>query len=236
MDPSRQQLCIWAGPVSLACFLVGMSFTGFALPMSSELNPQQIVAFYQQHRVGIRIAGMCGMFCAGFMMMFAAAISAQLQRIEGRTTPWVFVQLMGGVMGNLPFALAGIIWTVAAFRPERSAEVTQAINDLSWFVLEMPAPTAAIQFLAIICVVLGDGAKDPVFPKWVAYLNIVVALAFLPGVAGGLLVDSKSMDWNGAIAYFLPGLASASWVLLMFIALRNAAKRADSTPSRQATD
>jgi hypothetical protein len=233
MDPFRQKLCIWAGPVSLACFLIGMSFTGFALPMSSELKPQEIVAFYQQHRVGIRIAAMFGMFCAGFMMMFAAAISAQLQRIEGRSTPWVFVQLMGGVMGNLPFALAGIIWTVAAFRPERSPEITQAINDLAWFVLELPAPTAAIQFLAIICLVLGDRSSDPVFPRWVAYLNIVAALAFLPGVAAGLLVDYKAMDWNGAIAYLLPGLASASWVVLMFVALRRAAKRADPSSAPQ---
>jgi hypothetical protein len=237
-DPFRQTLCIWAGPVSLVCYLIGMSFTGFALPMSSELRPEEIVGFYQQHRVGIRMAAICSLFCSGFMMMFAAAISAQLSRIAGRNTPWVFVQLMGGVMGNIPFALTGIIWTVAAFRPARSPEITQAINDLAWFVLEMPAPTAAIQFLAIFCVVLGDDSKDPVFPRWVAYLNILATLAFLPGVAGGLLVDYKVMDWNGAIAYALPGAASASWVLLMFVALRNAAKRAHSTPgfttSRQA--
>jgi hypothetical protein len=97
MDPFRQKLCIWAGPVSLASFLIGMSFTGFTLPMSSELRPEEVVAFYQQHRVGIRIAAIFSLFCSGFMMMFAAAISAQLQRIEGRTTPWVFVQLMGGI-------------------------------------------------------------------------------------------------------------------------------------------
>jgi hypothetical protein len=229
MDPFRQKLCIWAGPVSLVCFLTGMSFTGFALPMSSELRPEEVVAFYQQHRVGIRIAALFSLFCSGFMMMFAAAISAQLQRIEGRTTPWVFVQLMGGVMGNIPFALTGMIWTVAAFRPGRSPEVTQAINDLAWFVLELPAPTAVIQFLAIICVVLGDDSEEPVFPKWVAYLNIAVAIAFLPGVAAGLLVNYKSMDWNGAIAYSLPGVASASWILLMFVALRRAARRSDST-------
>jgi hypothetical protein len=225
MDPFRQKLCIWAGPISLACFLIGMSFTGFALPMSSELRPEEVAAFYQQHRSGIRIAAIFSLFCSGFMMMFAAAISAQLQRIEGRTTPWVFVQLMGGIMGNIPFALAGMIWTVAAFRPDRSPEITQAINDLAWFVLELPAPTAVIQFLAIICVALGDDSEDPIFPRWVVFLNVVVAIAFLPGVAAGLLVNHKSMDWNGAVAYLLPGLASASWVLLMFVALRRAAKR-----------
>ena len=228
MDPFKQRLCIWAGPLSLVCFLIGMSFTGFALPMSSELRPDQVVAFYQQHRTGIRIAAVFCLFCSAFMMMFAAAISGQLQRVERPATTWVFVQLMGGVMGNIPFALAGIIWTVAAFRPERSPELTQAINDLAWFVLEMPAPTAVIQFLAIICVVLGDAGKEPVFPKWVAYLNIVAAIAFLPGVAGGLLVNYKSMDWNGLIAYLLPGVASASWVVLMFVALLRAARRSHS--------
>jgi hypothetical protein len=228
MDPFKQRLCIWAGPVSLVCFLIGMSFTGFALPMSSELRPDEIVAFYQQHRSGIRIAAIFCLFCAAFMMMFAAAISAQLRRVTGPSAAWVFVQLMGGVMGNIPFALAGIIWTVAAFRPERSAELTQAINDLAWFVLELPAPTAVMQFLAIICVVLGDDSEKPVFPKWVAWLNIVVAIAFLPGAAAGWLINYKSMDWNGLIAYRLPGLASASWVVLMFVALLRAARRSQS--------
>jgi len=225
MDPFRQKLCIWAGPVSLACFLIGMSFTGFALPMSSELRPEEVVAFYQQHRVGIRIAAIFSLFCSGLMMMFAAAISAQLQRIEGRTTPWVFVQLMGGIMGNIPFALTGMIWTVAAFRPDRSPEITQAINDLAWFVLELPAPTAIIQFVAIICVVLGDESEDPVFSQVGGLCQRSGRHRLSAGVAAGLLVNYKSMDWNGAVAYLLPGLASASWVLLMFVALRRAAKR-----------
>ena len=142
---------------------------------------------------------------------------------------------MGEIMGNIPFALTGMIWTVAVFRPDRSAEVTQTINDLAWFVLELPAPTAVIQFLAIICVVLGDESEDPVFPRWVAYLNVLVAIAFLPGVAAGLLVNYKSMDWNGAVAYLLPGLASASWVLLMFVALRRAAKRSHSMSGQGGT-
>jgi hypothetical protein len=215
----------------LACALIGLSFTGFALPMSSTLTAQELAAFYQQHRPGIRLVSIFFLFCSGFMMMFAAAISAQLQRIEGRATPWVFVQLMGGVMGNLPFALTGIIWTVAAFRPERSAEITQAINDLAWFVLELPAPTAVIQFLAISCVVLGDRSADPVIPKWVGYFNVVVAIAFLPGVAAGLLVNYRSMDWNGAIAYVMPGAASAGWIVVMFVVLRRAAKLAQLTPA-----
>jgi hypothetical protein len=137
----------------------------------------------------------------------------------------VFVQLMGGVMGNLPFALTGIIWTVAAFWPDRPPELAQAINDLAWFALEMPALTAVIQFVAIICVVLGDRSEAPIFPKCVAWLNIVVSIAFLPGVAGGWLVDSKAVDWNGVIAYLMLGVASACWVVLMFIALRKAARR-----------
>jgi hypothetical protein len=102
-----------------------MSFTGFALPMSSELRPEEVV-FYQQHRTGIGLPRSSA--CSALMMMFAAAISAQLQRIEGRTTPWVFVQPMGR-MGNVPFA-DGNNLDSRRFPAGPFSEVTQAINDL----------------------------------------------------------------------------------------------------------
>jgi len=226
MDPFRQRLCIWAGPLSVICAMVGIGFTGFSLPMSSELTPVQVAAFYREHLAGIRIAGALWMFCSAFMMIFAAAISAQLQRIEGKVTPWVLVQIMGGVMGNIPFALTGILWTATAFRPDRPPEIMQAMNDIAAFVLELPAPTAIIQFLAIIFVVLGDKSPDPIFPKWVAYLNIFASLMFLPGVAGGVFVGSKAMDWNGFVSYSMPGIASSLWVVLMFVALLRANRRA----------
>ena len=226
MDPFKQRLCIWAGPLSVVCAMAGLSFTGFSLPMSSELTPARVAAFYREHLDGIRIAGACFLFCSALMMIFAAAISAQLQRIEGRITPWVFVQIMGGVMGNIPFALTGIIWTATAFRPDRPPEIMQAMNDLAAFVLELPAPTAIIQFLAIIFVVLGDRSENPIFPKWIAYLNIIVSLMFLPGVAGGIFVNSKAMDWNGFLSYSLPGAASSIWVVVMFVALLRTNRRA----------
>lgn len=222
MNKNCNVLCIWAGPVALACFIGSASCTGFAMPMSSSLSAPEVVAFYQAHLVGIRLAAVLMTFCGAFMMMFAGAISAQLQRVEGGFTPWTFVQLMGGVLGNLPFVLTAILWTVAAFRLGRPPEITQALNDLSWFTLEIPAPTAVIQFLAIIFVTLGDKSPNPVLPRWAGYFNILATLLFLPGVMGGVFVDWKPMDWNGVVGYLMPGLASASWILVMFAALLRA--------------
>lgn len=225
MDPFRQKLCMWAGPLALVCAMAGLSFADFALPMSSELTANEVATFYREHLLGIRITGFCFLFSAALMMIFAAAISAQLQRIERDATPWVFVQIMGGVIGNIPFALTGIIWSAAAFRPDRPPEILQAMNDIAVLVLELPAPTATIQFLAIACVVFGDKSANPLFPKWVGHLNIVTALLFLPGAAGGIFVTSPAMDWNGFLSYSMPGTASAIWVLLMFTALLRANRR-----------
>jgi hypothetical protein len=224
-NSNSQLICIFAGPLAFIFILASSICTGGALPMSSTLTAAQVVALYQQHLAGIRHAALLMTFGSALMMIYAAAISAQLQRIERVPTPWTFVQLMGGVLGNLPFLLTAIIWTVVAFRLDRPPEITQAMNDLSWFILEMPAATADIQFLAIIVVVLGDRSPDPVFPKWVAYINIAAAILFLPGAAGGIFVDAKSMDWNGFITYLMPGLASASWIWIMFAALLRAHRR-----------
>ena len=234
MNNNSHVLCIWAGPLAVACFIGSGACTGFAFPISSGLSPEEIVAFFRAHLEGIRVAGLLMTFCAAFMMMFACAISAQLQRVEGGFSPWTFVQLLGGLMGNLPFFLTGIIWTAIAFRLDRPPAVTQAMNDLSWFILEMPAATAVIQFFAIIAVTLGDKSADPVFPRWVAYANIAASILFLPGAAGGIFVDWKPMDWDGFVAYWMPALASASWVWIMFAALLRAQARARAAAGRHA--
>jgi len=193
--------------------------------MSSESSSAQVAALYHDYQAKIRIAGVAFLFCSAFMMMFAGAISSQLQRVEGKITPWVFVQIMGGVMGNLPFALTGIMWSAAAFRPDRPPDILQAMNDIAAFTLELPAPTAVIQFLAIIFVVLGDKSPTPIFPKWVGYLNIACVILFLPGVLGGVFATSKALDWNGFLSYSMPGMASSIWVFAMFVVLLRASRQ-----------
>jgi hypothetical protein len=53
--------------------------------------------------------------------------------------------------------------------------------------------------VAIICVVLGDRSEAPIFPKWVAWLNIVVSIAFLPGVARPRRAVAKRCTRESAI-------------------------------------
>jgi hypothetical protein len=216
------KLCIYAGPLSFVCFTIAMAGTGFTLPLSSTLSAAEVVAYYQEHLFGIRVAALLLLFCGTFMVAFAIAIARQMQQIEGGVTPWILMQVAGGILGNLPFILTAIIWTTAALRLERPPEITQSINDLSWFTLELPGPSATLQFLAIAAAVFGDKSANPSLPRWVGYVNILATLAFLPGAAGGVLGGLKVMDWNGAVSYWLPGIASASWVWLMFAALLRA--------------
>jgi hypothetical protein len=34
--------------------------------------------------------------------------------------------------------LPGLAWTIAAYRPDRAVEITQALNDTGWILLVVP--------------------------------------------------------------------------------------------------
>ena len=93
------------------------------------------------------------------------------------------------------------------------------MNDAGWLMFLMPFTTFIVQNFAIGLAILGDQSAQPVFPRWVAYLNFWVAALFVPG---GLLTFFKTgpFAWNGLFAFWVPFVVFLTWYLLMFMMLR----------------
>ena len=82
-----------------------------------------------------------------------------------------------------------MFWLLAAFRPDRSPDLTLLRNDLAWITF-----TCGVPFLIALCLFLAlaivwDDQAQPVFPRWVAWFNVVIGVALVPAAFAGLTMS-----------------------------------------------
>ena len=88
----------------------------------------------------------------------------------------------------------------------------------------MPFTTFIVQNFAIGFAILGDQRTHPIFPRWLGFFNLWVAVLFIPR---GLLTFFKTgpFAWNGLFVWWIPFLVFFTWYLLMFYMLRGVVLR-----------
>jgi hypothetical protein len=157
-------------------------------------------------------------------------------RIEPRGSVLPYVQLVAGAVAWAFLTVPLLVLSAAAFRPDRSPEVTQTIHDLGWFLLFMPVVPFVVQTISIGIATLQDRGAEPVFARWVGYFNLWCAVLFTPGV---FLTFFKSgpLSYQGVLVYWIPLIVFFIWWAVMCFVLRGAIlrERAESpvTPEMQ---
>ena len=226
MNAKSQILCALCGILCPLIFFGGLwPAAGFFPPPPPLEGAADIAAYYQAHTNGIRLGALLIMISAAFYIPFTAAIGAQMRRIEHPLTPVLtYTQLGAGFCSAWLFLLPGLVWTAAAFRPERPPDITQAFNDFAWIVTVMPFMLAVTQNLALGFTIISDKQPEPIFPRWVGFFNLWVALLFLPG---GLLTFFKAgpFAWNGILAFWVPACVFGPWFFVISISVMRAARR-----------
>jgi hypothetical protein len=215
MDTGTLKWCAWSGPVLIVAFLVGFwAVAGFVPPPSPSDTATQIADFYRNNTTSIRVGLWMTMLAASLVAPWTVAITTQLRRIEGRNSPLAQVQLVLGALLVLEFIIPLMVWQAAAFRPDGDPEITQRLNDLGWLMFVGVVSTGVLQAIVIGVAILRDARDAPVFPRWVGYFNMWVALLFMPG---GLCVFFKNgpFAWTGVFAWWLLLAAFTLWILVM---------------------
>lgn len=236
VNVATQRLMAWCGLAFVVVYGAGMLIAGFIPPVSPDDSAAEVSAFYAENAGRIRTGMIVMLVGAGFTIPFFGVLTMQFRRIEDRFTALVVAQLVAGGIAVWVFTLPVIVFSVAAFRPDQNPDITQTLNDLGWFLFVWNFATVTFQALIIAALILSDRRPDPVFPRWVAYLNIWVAIGFLPGA---LLTYFKTgaLAWDGILAFWLAAALFFSWILVLFWAtLRavNSEARA-SAPATAAT-
>ena len=226
MNSRSQILCAWSGILCPLVMFIGLwPMAGFLPPHDPTASAADIATIYQQHANGIRLGMIFIMLAGALFAPFVASISAQLRRVENSKTPVLsYTQLSAGTAGILLFIVPALIFTGAAYRPERPADITQALNDLGWICFVMPFVLALIQNLAIGFAIISDRNARPIFPRWLGFFNFWIALLFVPG---GLLTFFRTgpLAWNGLLAFWVPACIFGPWFWVMAAYVIKAAKQ-----------
>jgi len=221
--PNRrsQLICLWCGPIGAALFGIGFwAMAGLVPPPAPSDSPAQVAELYRDNtdlmRGGLLVVCLGGGAMGGWM----AAITVQLKRIEGESSPFAYTALGLGMLTLLVFVFPPMVMETALFRPERSPELLSLLHDLAWlpFIGIFSFPT--VQCLAIAACVLANGDQR-VLPRWFGYFNAWVGIGF----AGPSLIyffKTGPFAWNGFVAWWMPVAVFGAWMVVNTLVLRKA--------------
>jgi hypothetical protein len=129
--------------------------------------------------------------------------------------------LFGGV-GNMVLSFApGMIWLVAAYRPERDPELIQLVNDGGWLTYVGGVSMIMALPLSITLAAFYDRSPNPVFPRWAGYLNLWIFLVIIPDQLL-FFFHSGPFAYNGVFGLWIPVVAFATFFFVGFHLLRQA--------------
>jgi hypothetical protein len=220
-NTQSQMVCLWAGIAGIVLFMVGYWFMAGLVPPPSPHATAQSIQHFWSHDVTLKRYGLVvTMFAAALTAPWVAVIATQMKRIEGEHSPYTWTQLGLGMIGVLLFIFPAMVMQALLFRPSRDPNLMLTLNDIAWLPFIGAFMPATIQGLAVALAIFKD-EEERVFPRWLGYFNVFVALAFLPDV---LIYSFKTgpFAWNGVIGFWLPLSVFSLWFFVMFPYLRRA--------------
>jgi hypothetical protein len=218
-------LLIWAG-----AFLL---FPGFVHPVSPRASAEEVAAFYRQDLSRIRYSMILFNWFGVALIPIVLLVAERMRKMAHRTPVLRFCVI--GVAGGAPIAFltSTVFWLVAAFRPDRSPDLTLLTNDLAWITFTCGVPFLVALFLFLALAVAWDDQPQPVFPRWIAWFNLAIAAATVPAAFAGL-AKGGVFAWDGFVAFWMKNAALAVWIVVMASVLRQAMDREDDRAEAEA--
>ncbi|MCV7412559.1 hypothetical protein AWC05_18235 [Mycobacterium florentinum] len=217
-----QTFCAWCGPAFVVLLFGGWGLMGGFIPLiPPSYQAEQVAAAYGEsvsvHRLGTLLA-LIGIFLT---IPFFFAISMQIRRTELRVPSLAILQFASGIIVTVVLIIPMLLFIGGLFRPERPPELTKLVNDLSYVMLILPWPPIFGQLGALIVAIFHDRSAAPVFPRWLGFFNLWVALLLLPA---SMIIFFKTgpFAWTGVIGFWIPAAVFGVWYIVMTIVLLRA--------------
>jgi hypothetical protein len=154
--------------------------------------------------------------------LLSAVTAIQMARMQPQRPVLAMGQLIIGAAGGVFLTLSSIFLLLATFRPDRAPADTQMINDFGWITLFITVPIFSAQAGLIGVSVLRRDPPVQVYPRWYGFLNVWVAILFIPGLLIPLFKNGP-FAWQGALVFWLGFTVFFIWILAMVYVIRDAA-------------
>lgn len=216
----RLQLALWGCGIGFALlfFIALLPLAGFVPPPTPQMSGAQLMAEFGPRLGWVKLGIVVGIISGSLMVPWSAVVALQIARMEeGRRVPlWAIFAFGAGMVNAVAFVLPFIFWAGAFYRPDRSPELVQLINDLGWLSLLMYFPTFSMQLFCVAMAGFTQRQGPEVFPRWFLYLNLWMATIGAIGVAV-IFFFSGPLAWNGIFAFWIPIGSYGPFLIVTFI-------------------
>lgn len=228
MDPTLKfrlhRWSVWCGLIVLAANTVAFFIVGNLFPpISPSAGPEEVKEFLVENRTNILVAVVIMGTLAPLFYPFAIITSLQIKRIEGGWGVLSMLQLTTAIVAPTGWVYPMATLATAAYRPERNADLMLLASDQFWLTYVGVAVIFVLNVGGIGVAMLVDKRPNPVFPRWLGYLNILLAITFYPGVFVYMFTDGP-LAWDGLFALWIPATAFFVWKICMIWGLLRAVK------------
>jgi hypothetical protein len=208
-------ILLWTLPaVAIIWVSAFLLFPGFVHPMSPTMSAEEVAAFYRDETARIRYSMILFNWFGVGLIPLVMLLVVQVRRMAHRTPILSYSLLACSAGPPTLFLVANMFWLLGAFRPERAPELTQLFNDLAWVTFTILVPYLIAQCLLLALAIYWDRQEHPVFKPWVAYFNVLVALALAPAAFGALALTGP-FAWDGLLSFWVKNIAIAVWIVVM---------------------
>lgn len=225
MNARNQLLCAHSALLFMICTGLGVFIMpGWLPPPSPGLDAAGVSQIFVPTNLAMRIGvAMVALTCP-LSMGLPAAITTQLRRIEGEHHVLADLQLACAVVGVIGIEIPSFLWLAISYREGISPVVQMTLNDMAWFIIIGAAGSAVLENICIGLCILGDDTGRNIYPRWLGYWNLWLAITLLPGV---LLPFFKSgpFAWNGIMGFWVVVIGFFIWLLLNYVYTVKAIKR-----------
>ena len=222
MNRRAQLIMCWMGPLCALLFAIGAVILGGFIP--PRWNPSdsalKVAQTYAEHTDQIRFGALITIISMSLVAPWGVTIAVQTRRTEEGFPILSYVQLACVAIGTTIVILMSMFWAAAAYRPfdlpgGYAPETVRQLNDVAYFLFLFTwAPFTIWAGTVALAIFLDPDQERPVYPRWVAYLNLWVALLFVPA---GLMAFFKTgaFAYDGLIALYVPVGIFFVWLAVM---------------------
>jgi hypothetical protein len=216
MNKNAQLICSHSALIYVVFIGLGLFImTGWLPPPSPAMPAADVSAMFQDHLV-LRLGLAVMIMAAVAMLGLPAAISAQMRRIEGPNHVFADIQIALMAIAACTVLMSGFFWMAVSFRSNLPQDLIVVFNDISWFIIVSDSPPVILQGIVIGLCILGD-RTEAVYPRWVGYFNLWVAVLTIPGMAT-FFFKTGPLAWNGIIGFWVPVPIYFLWWIVMYFA------------------
>lgn len=218
-----QWICWWSLPIFYHLFGFIFVYLGKLMPPPAPgLTQEQIVDFVQRNSSKMQVAWVLLSLSLGLASLSSGLIVVQMKRMT--VSPALAYTYMAALaVAALPGCLfCGIMFALAAFRPDRSPRIIALLYDMGLLSFVGSLGCFVVQYIVFAIAIFLD--KRGIFPKWLAYMSIWGAVTELVAVPIWIF-RSGPYAWNGLISFYLGTIIFVAWELCLIVCLFKALKR-----------